>query len=137
MKFGEQIAVLKKINRDFRPDLFVVELNGMQEVFLHEMQAAGLPVVGDFTGNEKKSLYQGVPSLAILFEQEKIKFPYGTERAIKVTDTYFSELNSITFIQDKGKLESTTQHDDTSMSLWQMVKGARRGIASFDFSFIS
>lgn len=136
-KYSEQIAVLKKINRDFNPDLFVVEINGMQEIFLQEMQAAGLPVVGDFTGNEKKSLYEGVPSLAILFDQEKIKFPYGSDRAREVTDTYFSELNSITFIQDKGKLESTTQHDDTSMSLWQAVKGVRRSIKTFDFSFIN
>lgn len=136
-KYHEQIAVLKKINRDFRPDLFVVEINGMQEIFLHELEQAGLPVVGDFTGNDKKSLYTGVPSLAILFERDKIKFPYGTERAKKVTDRYFAELNSITFIQDKGKLESTSQKDDTSMSLWQAVKGARRSIKSFDFSFLN
>jgi hypothetical protein len=136
MRYGQQIAVLKKINRDFKSDIFVLEINGMQEIFLQELQDAGLPAVGDFTGNEKKSFYDGVPSLSLLFENGLIKFPYGTERARAVTDIYFSELNSIAFIQDKGKLESTSQHDDTCMSLWQGVKGIRRSVKSFDFSFI-
>jgi hypothetical protein len=53
-----------------------------------------------------------------------------------ITDLYHSELNSITFLTDSGKLESTTQHDDCGMSLWQGVKGLKWGVDKFDFSFI-
>jgi hypothetical protein len=134
--YSQQMAALKKINRDFRPDVFVVETNGMQEIFLQEMEAAGLPVVGQVTGVNKKSFYKGVPALAILFETSKIKFPYGDERSKNITDLYHSELNSITFLTDSGKLESTTQHDDCGMSLWQGVKGLKWGVDKFDFSFI-
>ena len=134
--YAQQMAALKKINRDFRPDVFVVETNGMQEIFLQEMEAAGLPVVGQVTGVNKKSFYSGVPALAILFETSMINFPYGDEKSKNITDLYHGELNSITFIQDKGKLESTTQHDDCGMSLWQGVKGLKWGVEKFDFSFI-
>lgn len=135
--YSQQMAALKKINRDFRPDVFVVETNGMQEIFLQELEAAALPVVGSVTSSgNKKSFYVGVPALAISFETSKIKFPYGDEKSKGVADLYHSELNSITFIQDKGKLESTTQHDDCGMSLWQAVKGLKWGIDKFDFSFI-
>lgn len=134
--YSQQMAALKKINRDFRPDVFVVETNGMQEIFLQELETAGLPVVGQVTGNNKKSFYTGVPAMAILFETNRIFFPYGDEKSKNVTDLYHGELNSITFIQDKGKLESTTQHDDCGMSLWEGVKGLKWGVDKFDFSFI-
>ena len=134
--FSQQIAALKKINRDFRPDVFVVETNGMQEIFLTQLTDSGLPVVGQTTTAKKKSFYTGVPALAILFETSKIKIPYGDQKAEDVADLIHAELNSITFIQDTGKLESTTQHDDSAMSLWQGVKGLKWGVDMFDFSFM-
>jgi len=135
--YAQQIAVLKKINRDFRPDVMYAEDNGMQQIFIDMMKDANLPVVGKTTNAvNKKSLYKGVPSLAVLFETGRMKFPYGTQRAKDITDLYFSELNSITYIQGTGKLESVSQHDDTSMSLWCAVNGARGDLKEFDFSFI-
>ena len=135
--YAQQIAVLKKINIDFRPDVMYAEDNGMQQIFIDMMKDANLPVVGKTTNAvNKKSLYKGVPSLAVLFETGRMKFPYGTQRAKDITDLYFSELNSITYIQGTGKLESVSQHDDTSMSLWCAVNGARGDLKEFDFSFI-
>lgn len=135
--YSQQIAALKKINYDFRPDVIYAEDNGMQEIFIQMMQDANLPVVGKTTNTvNKKSLYKGIPSLAVLFETFRIKFPYGTQRAKDLTDLYFAELNSITYIQDSGKLESTSQHDDTAMSLWNAVRAAKGTIDDFDFSFI-
>lgn len=135
--YKKQIAGLKKINRDFRPDIMYAEDNGMQQIFIQMMEDADLPVVGKTTNaTNKKSLYQGIPSLAVLFESGRIKFPYGDERSRNLTDIYFSELNSVTFIQDTGKLESTTQHDDCAMSLWQGVKACKGDADEFDFSFV-
>lgn len=136
--YQQQIAALRRINRDFRPDVMYAEDNGMQEIFIQMMDDANLPVVGKTTNaTNKKSLYSGVPSLAVLFETSRIFFPYGDEKAKAMTDMYFAELNSIAFDGDKGKLESTSRHDDTSMSLWQSVRAAKGALAdSFDFSFI-
>jgi len=135
--YAQQIGVLKKINKDFRPDVMYAEDNGMQQIFIQMMEDANLPVIGKTTNAvNKKSLYEGVPSLAVLFETRRIKFPYGTQRAKDMTDLYFTELNSITYIQDTGKLESVSQHDDTSMSLWCGIRGAKNNIEDFDFSFV-
>lgn len=135
--YAKQIAALKKINRDFRPDIMYAEDNGMQEIFIQMMKDAGLPVVGKTTdGINKKSLYKGVPSLAVLFESGRIRFPYKDQKSKDLTDLYFAELNSVTYIQDTGKLESTTQHDDCAMSLWQAVRAAKGTIDDFDFSFV-
>ncbi|MBV1929558.1 MAG: hypothetical protein KUG81_08630, partial [Gammaproteobacteria bacterium] len=135
--YGQQIGVLKKINKDFRPDVIYAEDNGMQQIFIDMMEDANLPVVGKTTNAvNKKSLYKGVPSLAVLFETRRIKFPYKSQAAKDMTDLYFSELNSITYIQGTGKLESVSQHDDTSMSLWCAINGARGDLKEFDFSFI-
>lgn len=135
--YAQQIAALKKINIDFRPDVIYAEDNGMQQIFIQMMQDANLPVVGKTTNSvNKKSLYKGIPSLAVLFETGRIKFPYGTQRAKNLTDLYFGELNSITYIQDSGKLESVSQHDDCGMSLWNAVRAAKGNIEDFDFSFI-
>lgn len=123
--YSEQVGALKKINQDFSPELFVVETNGMQQIFLEMLKDANLPVVGRNTTAKKKSLYDGVPAMAVLFETHMIKFPYGTPAAKNFTDMTFSELNSITFIQDKGKLESAGQHDDIPMALYQGIKGIK------------
>lgn len=134
--YSEQIAVLKKINRDFLPDVMYVENNNFQEVFVQMMKDENLPVVGKTTGANKKSLYMGVPRLATFFETNRILFPYNSQRDRDVTDLYFSELNSISFIQDTGKLESLTQHDDTSMSLWNLCRALLGDKLDFNFSFM-
>ena len=131
--YSEQIAVLKRMNQDFRPDVFVVEKNGMQAIFEQELITAGLPVVGKTTDNNKKSLYEGVPSLAVLFETYRIRFPYGTTAAKNMFHLFGSELNSISFIQEKGKLEGIGQHDDSAMALWQGCRYIRR---AEDFEFL-
>ena len=100
------------------------------------MQDENLPVVGKTTGANKKSLYLGVPRLATFFETGKILFPYSTEKDKQVTDLYFSELNSISFVPDTGKLESMTQHDDTSMSLWNLCRALLGDRLDFNYSFM-
>lgn len=136
--YSQQISALKKMNRDFRPDIFYVEDNGMQQVFVDLLKDANIPVVGKTTNaTNKKSLYQGVPSLAVLFESGRIHFPYGDEKSRNMTDLYLSELNSIAYDKSSGKLESTDRHDDTSMSLWQAVRAAKGSLLDdFDFSFV-
>lgn len=135
--YKTQIAAAKKINRDFKPDIMFAEDNGMQEIFIQMMKDADLPIAGKTTtASNKKSLYKGVPRMAAFFESRKIKFPYKSQEAKNMTDLCFSELNSITFIPDTGKLESTNQHDDTSMAMWNLCKALKGDDMDFDFSFL-
>lgn len=134
--YSEQISVLKKMNRDFLPDIMYVENNNFQEIFVQMMEDADLPVVGKTTGNNKKSLYLGVPRMAAFFETGKVLFPYSSEKSKSLTDLFHSELNSISFISDTGKLESLTQHDDTSMSLWNLCRALLGDKMEFKYSYI-
>ena len=136
IKYKTQIDMLKRINRDWRPDMMVLESNGFQSIFVDELQEANLPVVGRVTtSHNKKNFKTGVPHIAVLFENETIKYPYKTEADKQVTDLCHSELNSFTFTE-KGTLESTDEHDDTVLSLHNGIIGLRFGVDYFDFNFL-
>lgn len=124
--YNEQIANLQLINHSFRPDVILMEDNGFQRVMAGLAREAGMDNIVEHTttGNTKKDLYEGLPSLAVLFERGQIKFPRGNEKSIESTNIICSELNSITF-SDRGKLESVSEHDDTGISLYLAIKGLR------------
>jgi hypothetical protein len=77
-----------------------------------------------------------LPSLAVLFEQGKFKFPRGDEYSREVTGLLTSELNSMSFNDDKGTLESVTEHDDTVMALFFSVKGLRTINSTFRVNLV-
>jgi hypothetical protein len=136
MSYNEQIALIKKINTDFRPDVIIMETNGFQSIFAQQGRDANLPVIDHTTtGLNKKDLRTGLPGLSILFEQDRIILPVGNNYSRDVVDTMCIELSSVTFT-DKGKLESVSGHDDTAMSLWLARIGCDYINKSFDFTFI-
>lgn len=124
--YNQQIATLQRINHNFNPDVILMENNGFQQVMAGLGREAGMYNIVEFTttGNKKKDLYDGLPSLAVLFERGKMKFPRGDEKSIETTNLVCSELNSVAF-SDRGKLESVSEHDDTAMSLFLSIKGLR------------
>lgn len=124
--YNEQIATLQIINHNFSPDVILMENNGFQRVMAGLGQEAGMNNIVEFTttSNTKKDLYEGLPSLAVLFERGDIRFPRGNEESIESTNLICSELNSISF-SDRGKLESVSEHDDCAMSLFLSIKGLR------------
>lgn len=125
--YNQQIATLQMIGHNFHPDVIMMENNGFQRVMAGLGREAGIDNIAEFTttGNNKKDLYEGLPSLAVLFERGNIKFPRGNEKSIESTNLICSELNSIAFDDDRGKLESVSEHDDTAMSLFLSIKGLR------------
>lgn len=124
--YNQQIATLQALNTSFAADVVVAETNGFQEVMAGLAKEAGMTnIVEEVTGNNKKDLYEGLPALAVLFDQGKIKFPRGDERSIERTNQICSELASIAFDEDKGTLESVSEHDDKAMSLYFSIKGLR------------
>lgn len=132
--FSEQLAMLKSINRNFKPDVMYLEKNQFQVIFAQEAEAAGLPVFPHQTGGNKYDLRAGLPSLAIMFERGKIKLPTGDQKSVDIKDMIVLEFSSVTFT-DKG-LEGVGEHDDIAMSFWIATCAARHIDSSFDFSFI-
>jgi len=135
MSYEEQMAVMKQINANFQPDLFMIETNQMQKIFYQMALDAGLPAEDHNTGVNKYSLTEGLPGLAIAFQQGHVKMPRGDQNSIDITDMLCQQLNSFTFDPDKKKLTSVAEHDDIAMALWQGMRGARH-VSAFTFSFI-
>jgi hypothetical protein len=134
-KYTEQIAILKKLYTDFKPDVIFVESNQMQVIFAQGLHDAGLPVVEHNTGTNKHDLRSGLPGLAILFENSKFRFPRGDQKSKDITDIICLELSSVTWTE-KQKLEGVGEHDDTCMGLWIAKLAADYINSSFDFTFI-
>jgi hypothetical protein len=127
IRHAQQIALLQRLNADFEPDSIVIECNGYQKVLADLCREAGMNNIIEFqtTGFNKKDYMEGLPSLAVMFENGIIKMPRGNEESIAITNTVCTEFNSIVFDTDKGKLESAGDHDDTCMSLFFALKGLK------------
>jgi len=136
LSYNKQLLEIKKIHANFRPDVIYMEENQMQALFVDGAKEMGLPVEGHHTGGNKKSLYEGLPALAVLMEQGKFRFPKGDHRSKETMEQVAGELQSIAFIEDTGKLESTDQHDDSAMALWIASRAAYNANTGFNFSFI-
>ena len=79
----------------------------------------GLNNVEDFktTASNKKSDYEGLPSLSAFFERGEIKVPGSQEEETQnAIMQLLGEFNSIGYNEDRGTLESLGQHDDGVMS---------------------
>lgn len=125
--YNQQIAELQALNVAYGVDVIMVEVNGFQKVMSGLATEAGLTNIVEetTTGHTKKDFYEGVPAIAVLFEQGKMHFPRGDEYSIEKTNEICSQLNSMAFDEDRGTLESVGEHDDKSMSLYFAVKGIK------------
>jgi len=116
--FRDQIKVIKRMNRNYRPDIIVVEANAFQRLFVDLLEEEGLENVVPHvtTAGNKNNFEFGLPSLAVDFERGRIILPYGDDISKAVTDLIIGEFGSIAFTENTGKLESVGEHDDTAMS---------------------
>lgn len=133
--YNEQIAQMKKLHQDYNPEVIMVETNQAQILFAQMARDAGLPIVEHTTTTNKYHLQDGLPGVAILFEQGRMKLPRGDQKSRDLTDMMCMEFSSVTF-SDKGKLESVGGHDDICMATWIAVLAANYVNKSFNFSFI-
>ena len=125
--YNEQIARLQALNIAFAADVVMAESNGFQRVMSGLAREAGLNNVVEetTTSHTKKDFYEGVPSLAVPFDQGKIHFPRGDEYSIEKTNAICSQMNSMAFDEDTGKLEAIGDHDDKAMSLFMAYKALK------------
>ena len=133
--FDEQTGVIKRIYRDFNPDVVLVEDNGMQKIFVEMLNAQGVPATGQTTTAQNKyDLLKGIPHMAALFEQTRIHIPRQDQNSIDLTDVLIGELTNFTWDEDKKRIQGVGAHDDMPMSLWISISATK--IGTFNFSFI-
>ncbi len=132
--YRDQKNKLKSKYANFQFDIAVLESVQMQQIFVQGAKEDGLPVEGHHTSAKSKySLEEGLPSLALLFEQGRFHFPYGDDKSKAMVDMMFDQLAGMAW-SDKG-IESTTDHDDLVMGLLMAIIAARKG-SGFGFAFI-
>jgi hypothetical protein len=135
--YAEQLAMLKHINLEFRPDVMLLEKNQFQEIFVQEAERQGLPVHAHQTDGRKNDLKRGLPGLAIKFERCKYRVPLGDQRSRDFADEMITEFSSVAFTDDKG-LQATHGHDDIAMAWWIADEAARMvttGELGFNYDF--
>ena len=116
---NEQVNKIVELNHAFRPNKIVCESNGFQSMIAEMARKRGLNNVEDFktTASNKKSDYEGLPSLSAFFERGEIKVPGSQEEETQnAIMQLLGEFNSIGYNEDRGTLESLGQHDDGVMS---------------------
>ena len=134
VSYAEQIAKLKQINANFRPDIMVMENNVMQQIFVEGSLKENLPVMGHTTTSKKNDLREGLPGLAIMFERGTFKIPTGNQQSKDFADTAILQFSSIAFTE-KG-LMGIDEHDDIPLSMWLATIGAKNlsaGQFRYDF----
>lgn len=87
-----------------------VERNAFGELhYVGLQQTTDLPLVGHVTtGKKKADPWEGVASLGVLFERDKVIFPTATSRDREIIEPLIQELWGL----------GREKHDDTVMSLW-------------------
>jgi hypothetical protein len=131
--FMEQKQAIIDMNQIYLPSVVMIESNLMQRIFGDELIRTTMVPVKKFetTAHSKNSFEQGVPSLRILLENQKLRFARANPVGVRMTQVYIEEMMSFGWIN--GKLQGAGAHDDCVMSLWLAVTGAQRG--GFKFSF--
>jgi phage terminase large subunit-like protein len=131
--YTEQVNQIVSINQRFKPNKIICESNGFQQIMLDLVKNRGIKNVEPFvtTSKVKKDSYDGVPSLSALFERYQIKMPYAEGETRNMTETIFGEFSSIGYIEDKGKLESTGENDDSVMSSFFAITDLRENTKKY------
>jgi len=138
MPHGSQISQIVSMNNRFRPHKIVAEDNGFQRIMVNMVKERGVNNIEGFTtdANIKRDLYDGLPSLSAMFERGEIRIPYGNEESRNVFDWLCGEFSSVTFHEDSGKLESSSDHDDGAMSTFFAVTDLRENKSVFKVHYM-
>lgn len=104
-------------------DVVVVEGNAAQRIIELDLRGVpGLPIVRHITDSRKRSVYEGVPSMALSLELERLDFRWKNEAEKSRIDTLIDELHGL----------GVEGHDDMVMALWMAMATVRRWILRRD-----
>lgn len=135
LSFSEQKARIVTAGRKYPSVVITCESNAFQAVAANELKrTSDLPIRSFTTSAQKHSLTEGLPSLRILLENGKFRFPRGDERSVDMIDLLIAEATNFTWVG--GKATSIGGHDDTMMACYLcetgISKGTRSIVADYD-----
>lgn len=133
LPFNEQIAIIDRINAQYRPEQVFAEQNGFQAVLTQEVKrTTDTKITGFQTGMNKHSLYKGVPSMRVLHENKKYRIPYGDPVTKDLVDRWMLEMTGFSY--KGGKVISVAKHDDVAMANYFAEQAV--GDSGFSFAFV-
>jgi hypothetical protein len=134
LQFGEQKSRIVEVSRRFKPALIFVESNQAQKIFGDELiRQTDLPIKYFQTTGDKHSLEHGIPSLALLLENRKLRIPRGDDaRTTELTDIFIDEMRAFTY--SNGRVLSLSEHDDCAMAYYIAEQAVSGGNFSFAFN---
>lgn len=110
----------------------MTESNQAQRIFGDDLKAeTSLSIIQHYTGSEKHTLDQGLPSMRTLLENGKVRIPTKGGMHPNI-ERWISEMSG--FGVAGGRVISTSDHDDCGMAFYFAVLAARRG-RGFRFAF--
>lgn len=133
LPYQSQLSKINEYGRKYDPNLIFVEANQAQRIFGDELiRTTDLPIKKYTTGAEKNTLEKGIPALRVLLENTKFRIPRGDLNSVELTNTWISEMRSMTFVD--GKITSTGEHDDTVMACYLCDQAIKTGgfVSYFD-----
>lgn len=137
--YQEQVNAIVRINHAFNPDIVMGESNGFQRIMLDMLDEAGVKVERFVTTRfNKKSVMEGLPSMAPTIENGCLKIPYGDDYSEQMARKIMSQFNSISFIE-KGTgmaLQGVGAHDDAVMATFIAYKALQLNRSVLNISYI-
>ena len=132
-KHKEQVNMIKSLDQRFKPNKIICEANNFQIILADLAKDMGVRTIEEFTTHKgnKRNLKEGLPSLAALFERDEIKIPYKHGQSKETADWLLGEFNSMGYNEDKGTIESISEHDDGVMSTYMAIQYLRKSGGSY------
>lgn len=103
LTLSDMMVKLQSLDTKFNFQSIVIEQNSFQKLIVQEaVESTSLPIEGHTTGKSKSDPSEGIPRIAVQFENGKYLYPYKEHDDIEKTDMVHDALNSLKY--DKGKI---------------------------------
>lgn len=110
MSLNSMLSKLHQLDTKFGYQVIMIEQNSFQRLIVNEaIESSDLPVRGHSTTKKKSDPSEGIPRVAVHFENGKYMYPYEEQEDKEKTDMVHEALNSLQY-QD-GKLSDNHTPD--------------------------
>ena len=110
MSLNEMIMKMQRLDTKYNYQTIVIEKNSFQRIIVEEaIDQTSLPISGHETTKMKSDPSDGLPRIAVMFENGKYRYPYKTDEDKEHTDEMFDALNSLRY--NNGRLENNHTPD--------------------------
>lgn len=110
MSLNDMLFKLENLDTKYNFQAIVIEQNSFQKLIVQEaIEQTALPIQGHTTGRSKSDPAEGIPRIAVQFENGKYLYPYKEKEDIEKTDMVHEALNSLKF--HNGKIQNNHTPD--------------------------